>query len=236
MATLQEVGKWMMESKNTVVLTGAGMSTESGLPDFRSKEGWWRSIDPSTVANVDALNRNYDLFHEFYRDRIISLSHCKPHEGHLIVAEWEKKGIISHVATQNVDGFHHQAGNRNVSELHGNIRTFRCHNCGAGALEELFLNGDNCRECGGRLRPNVVLFGEMLPQEAWETSLDAIDSADLVLVIGSSLQVSPVNQLPSMTKGKTVWLNKEIDSFSQFDKTIEGSAKNILQQLNNIIK
>ena len=121
------LASWLKQSQHTVILTGAGMSTESGLPDFRSKSGWWKNTDPATVASVEALEANYALFHEFYKTRMENLRDCQPHEGHFILAGWEQKGWVHAVATQNVDGFHQKAGSQRVHELHGTIRSARCH-------------------------------------------------------------------------------------------------------------
>jgi len=196
------------DARRMALVTGAGMSVDSGVKDFRSRSGWWRSIDPRTVATVEALERRYDLFHEFYAERIRQLKTAVPHEGHFILAEWEKRGMLACVCTQNVDRLHQTAGSRHVHELHGTIREFRCHDCGAPHDEETFLRKERCA-CGGRLRPNVVLFGEMLPSDAWQASLDAIRTADVVLVIGTSLQVAPVNQLPFLTKAPRIFINAE---------------------------
>src|SRR4051812_37711258 len=114
------IAKWMKESKNTVVFTGAGMSTESGLPDFRStNQGLWKMKDPSRIASVRALNDNVEEFFEFYRNRVAGVKEYTPNRGHLLLAKWERDGLIDGVITQNVDGFHTDAGSRNVMELHG---------------------------------------------------------------------------------------------------------------------
>ncbi|NLY81111.1 MAG: NAD-dependent deacylase [Lysinibacillus sp.] len=235
MNKIATVVEWLRTSKKTIVLTGAGMSTESGVPDFRSASGWWTKTDPQQVATVDAMNSNYPLFHEFYSMRINLLEKCSPHEGHIILAQWEKKGIIHRIATQNVDGFHLQAGNKKVDELHGSIYTFRCKNCGKSATKEAFLNREVC-VCGGKLRPNVVLFGESLPEETWMRAIANIKSAELVIVIGTSLEVYPVNQLPMMTNGKTVYINKDIAQHSSyFDCIVQGKAKETLIEINNLL-
>ena len=222
---------WINESNYTVVLTGAGMSTESGIPDFRSENGWWRNIDPQLVANIDALNKNYNLFHEFYSMRLKHLKDCYPHEGHDVLAKLEQVGKLHFVATQNVDGFHRMAGNQNVAELHGNIHQVRCQHCGQFATEKDFIEKLSCSSCGGKLRPGVVLFGEFLPEKEWEAALKAIQRAQLVIVIGTSLQVSPVNQLPVLTTGKKVYVNLEIEGNNHFDLVIKGSAKRLLTEL-----
>ncbi|WP_245741934.1 SIR2 family NAD-dependent protein deacylase [Anaerobacillus arseniciselenatis] len=231
-----QLAKLIKTSTHTVVLTGAGMSTESGIPDFRSRSGWWKNIDPLTVATVEALQSNYELFHQFYSARIEALAKCKPHEGYQMLANWEQNGLLHRVATQNVDGFHHQAGNRHVDELHGSILTYRCQQCEKEASKQAFIDKKHCSSCDGKLRPNVVLFGETLPEEAWNNALYHIQKADLVIVIGTSLQVYPVSQLPTMTNGTTVCINKEVGvEQSFFDLVIEGSAKETLVNVNQLL-
>jgi len=205
---------WLQESKHTVVLTGAGMSTESGLPDFRSAlRGIWRGKDPSKLASTYALTHNREEFISFYRMRIEGLQQCNPHIGHEILAKWEQKGIIKSIVTQNVDGFHMKAGNQNVSELHGTLRTIRCSVCAKEYPSARFLEIDEtvC-ECGGFVRPSVVLFGESLPINALKKAEQQMSQADLCIVMGSSLQVSPANMFPIMAKengAKLVIVNRE---------------------------
>ena len=236
MKELTMVRDWLQSSKYTVILTGAGMSTESGIPDFRSSSGWWKNIDPHTVAHISALESNYDLFHEFYSMRLTTLDACEPHDGHYLLADWEKRGIVHIIATQNVDGFHAKAGSQNIAELHGSIQTFRCHQCESPATRETFLKKEKCPKCGGKLRPNVVLFGENLPEDSWIKAFNAIRKAELVIVIGTSLEVYPVNQLPTMTKGRTVFINKDITSNAKgFDLIIEGKAKEVLTKIHHLL-
>jgi len=233
---LNQLASWIKESEYTVVLTGAGMSTESGIPDFRSPGGWWRNIDPKEVASKFALDNQYELFREFYVMRINRLKNCKPNKGHIILADWEKRGLVNIIATQNVDRFHQEAGSNNVYELHGNIRTIRCEECGSGAELEDFMEGKSCGKCGGRLRPNVVLFGESLPYDAYNYTVNAISKANLVIVIGTSLQVYPVNQLPELCKGKKAYINMDVDTkHKQFDLVIEGSAGEILSRVDILL-
>jgi NAD-dependent deacetylase len=235
MQDIERLAGWIKESGLTVVVTGAGMSTESGLPDFRSKDGWWKNNDPTTIATVDALTANYPLFHEFYTMRLKALEECRPHRGHYILARWEKTGLVYSIATQNVDGFHRAAGSSRVYELHGSLRSIICSRCEKPGTVEDFIGMKGCRSCGGRLRPGVVLFGEMLPQHAWDGALTDIKRADLVIVIGTSLQVYPANQLPSMTKGKTAYINYEVRSGGGFDIILQGKAGDLLGRLDSII-
>lgn len=229
---IETVASWLQHSTSTVILTGAGMSTESGIPDFRSKTGWWKSVDPRTVATVESLAGNYALFREFYQLRIEALEQAKPHKGHEILASWEQRGLVALVATQNVDGLHQLAGNKDVAELHGNIVTIRCEKCKKPHSKAHFMENAVCTYCMHHLRPNVVLFGEALPQEAWNRTFNAVQSADVVLVIGTSLEVYPVNQLPKMAKGKLVYINLEVGTHTQgFDAMIQGTAGAVLVQL-----
>ncbi len=235
--SISKLAEWIQNSPNTVAFTGAGMSTESGIPDFRSDKGLWTKTDPMQVATVEAMNHRYDLFHEFYSLRIQNVQQAEPHTGHTVLAEWEKEGKLKAVATQNVDRYHHKAGSRNVYELHGSLEKIRCIDHGHPANSENFLNRTPCSKCGSLLRPGVVLFGEMLPQDTWSNALNCIQQSNLLLIIGTSLQVHPVNQLPSMAKGKVVLINRdEVSAAYAFDLVLKGSAGEILQQVNQVIK
>jgi len=220
-------------SRYTVALTGAGMDTESNIPDFRGRGGWWRNLDPRLVASVEALETNYALFHEFYVMRLKLLEGVEPHPGHYVLAGLEKGGLLGSITTQNVSGLHARAGSRRVYELHGNLRTFRCHSCGRGAEREEFLAGKSCPFCGKRaLRPNVVLFGEALPPAVWAGAVAEIEKCDLLLVIGTSLEVYPVNQLPLLAGGKTVLINNEDRGAGYpFALRIIGKAGEVLREL-----
>lgn len=234
---VEKLAQMISQSHHRVIMTGAGMDTESNIPDFRSEQGWWRSIDPRTVAHINTLFENYDLFREFYTMRLKLLEDCQPHRGHFILAELEEKGLIQAIATQNVSRFHTLAGSKTVYELHGNIRTFRCNQCSHPAEPETFFAGEKCEDCGAReLRPNVTLFGESLPAEAWNNTLDEMAKADLLIVIGTSLEVSPVNQIPRFVKGKTVYINDDGDDKGyNFDLIIQGKVKGILEQLTDVL-
>ncbi len=206
--------KLLENSKYTVVFTGAGMSTESGLPDFRSAaKGLWKMKDPSQYASIDALYNNRKEFTEFYRIRIENLLKHEPHKGHYILADLEKKGIVKSIITQNVDGYHKKAGSENVMELHGRLYELFCLSCRASYPCERYLEegGVQCR-CGGFIRPSVVLFGEGLPEDAMDKAYKETMKADLFIVLGSSLQVSPANQYPLIAKrngAKLVIINME---------------------------
>ncbi len=227
-------------SSKIVIFTGAGMSTESGLPDFRSETGIWKDIDPTQLASVEAMEMGGDEFFSFYRDRIETLMKVKPNQGHYILAEWERKKIIAGIITQNVDGLHHRAGSKNVAELHGNLREVKCRRCQKIFPASLFLENRQCHECGGRLRPCVVLFGEMLPVEGLTKSEDLMKECDLFIVLGSSLQVSPANWFPRDAKtagAELVIVNKTPTPLDELaDLVIAGPVGEILGEINAILE
>ena len=186
-----------------VVLTGAGISTESGIPDFRSEEGIWARYDPAEVAHIDAFRRDPARVWEFYALRLEALAHARPNDGHRALAELEEQGWVRAVVTQNVDGLHQRAGSRDVVEMHGSLREAVCIHCGVSvpmedAVADLPL--PPCPECGEVLKPGVVMFGELLPSVALERAQALAREAELLLlVVGSTLEVHPVAALPGET-------------------------------------
>lgn len=210
----------LKEANYTVLLTGAGMSTESGLPDFRSaNNGLWKKRNSSQLASTEALNNNVHEFFDFYRHRVLGLKECTPHKGHQILAKWEQANVIQTIITQNVDGFHQQAGSENVEELHGTLQYVHCQDCGKSYGSEKYLTDVYECECGGMLRPSVVLFGEMLPEKAIMTSMEESEKADLFIVLGSSLTVTPANQFPLIAKesgAKLVIINMDSTQFDMY--------------------
>ncbi|MBB5173650.1 NAD-dependent deacylase [Texcoconibacillus texcoconensis] len=233
---LLKAKRWLQEEKRIIVLTGAGMSTDSGVPDFRSSGGLWAGVDPQTIASPEAIEQNYQRFCNFYRDRILQLQDIKPHEGHEILTKWHKQGIVTHLATQNVDRLHQKSGFQKIDELHGSIEKIYCYDCNKDDEMSKFLNEEPCQHCGGRLRPGIVLFGEVLPEKPWTRTLKAIEKADLVIVIGTSLQVYPVNQLPLLTNGKTMLINQErVDMQDNFDVAIKRNAKEAILLLDELL-
>ncbi|MET3696263.1 NAD-dependent protein deacylase [Bacillus oleivorans] len=211
--------QWLIDSNYTVIFTGAGMSTESGLPDFRSSNGLWKHKDPSQIASIKALNENVQEFIEFYRNRVLGVKEYKPHNGHYILAKWEEQGLIQSIITQNVDGFHQLAGSTRVAELHGTLQKLHCQACGKEYSSEEYIKADYYCECGGILRPSIVLFGEALPKDAFDFALRETEKAELFIVLGSSLSVTPANQFPLFAKengAKLVIVNQEPTSMDFF--------------------
>ena len=197
---LGELAERILASRSAAVFTGAGMSTESGLSDFRSKDGMWNVEDPMELATARAMRENYDKFHAFYARRFDLMGDAAPNEGHRIIAELESRGLVKCVITQNIDGLHAAAGSKTVYELHGSVGSVRCMDCGTPSTRRDFTDRIPCAECGGRLRPGVVLFGENLPADVLEASWAASGASDVFIVLGSSLQVSPANQMPGAAK------------------------------------
>lgn len=194
---MRELVKDLMNSSYVCVFTGAGMDTESHLPDFRGPDGLWKNHDPRSLASTDALMKNYPLFHEFYTHRYENLKKAHIHRGHQILADLEDKGLIKSIITQNISGLHEAAGSKKVIELHGSLRHFHCHLCNKEASAEDFLAKKTC-SCGGKLRPSLTLFGEALPQIAFRDAIEELEKADFLLILGTSLEVYPAAQLPFM--------------------------------------
>ena len=190
------------ERQPCVVLTGAGISTESGIPDFRSPTGIWAEVDPFEVASLHAFRADPERVWRFYGTRIHLLLDAEPNAGHLALAELERRGLVEAVVTQNIDSLHRRAGSREVVEVHGSIRTSVCLACGASQdLEEVLAQLESrpaplCPLCGSILKPGVVLFGELLPEGAMTRAAELAQRAGLMLVVGSSLEVWPVAGLP----------------------------------------
>ena len=185
-----------------VVLTGAGISTESGIPDFRSPTGIWAEVDPFEVASLHAFRADPERVWRFYGTRIHSLLEAEPNAGHLALAELERRGLVQAVVTQNIDSLHRRAGSPEVVEVHGSIRSSVCLACGyREELDDVLVQLESrpaplCATCGSILKPGVVLFGELLPESAMRRATELAQEAGLMLVVGSSLEVWPVAGLP----------------------------------------
>ncbi len=213
---LKEVSKLIKDSKYTVCLTGAGVSTASGIPDFRTPgKGLWSKVNPIEVTSVQAFQENPARFYHFYRSRIEELQKVFPNQAHYALAQLERAGYLYFLITQNIDCLHKKAGSQYVLEIHGNLNQAICFQCGEKISSRLLLQkieeSDQkipyCR-CGGVFKPDVVLFGEGLSN--LDQAIDEATKADLFIVVGSSLQVSPANLLPeySLTqKGKLIIIN-----------------------------
>lgn len=203
---VQRLAELIRQSRCTVALTGAGISVPSGIPDFRTPEtGLWANVDPMEVAHIDVFERDPARFWSYYRPRFQSLGDKRPNAAHEALAELERRGLIEGVITQNIDCLHRKAGSANVVEVHGSIETSTCRGCATSyAIDEVeaLFDGDGvaiCVDCGGPVKPDVVLFGEMLPESAMARAQQLAERAELMLCVGSSLAVYPVAGLPQLT-------------------------------------
>lgn len=244
MDALRRAAGLLLRSRRSVALTGAGVSTESGLPDFRSQGGLWTGVDPLEVASLSAFRRHPEVFYRFYHTRLAHLAGAHPNPAHYALAALEAYGLGA-IITQNVDGLHQAAGSRRVIELHGNLREAACPACGwrgpialiSEALERGALPA--CPACGSRPKPNVVLFEELLPTDAYEAAERELKAADLLLVVGSSLQVTPAAWLPEVARSHGAALIIANDEPTPLDPladvALRGRAGRMLPELVAII-
>ena len=196
-------------ARSVVALTGAGISVPSGIPDFRSPgTGLWENVDPMEVAHIDAWRADPERFWHFYGSRFQTLRDKQPNGAHAALVELERRGTLDAVITQNIDMLHRKAGTQELVEVHGTIEHSSCLECGAQySLDDVRERYDaspisvpSC-DCGQPLKPDVVLFGEFLPEAALERAYELAAGADVLLCVGSSLEVHPVSQLPGVTRG-----------------------------------
>jgi NAD-dependent deacetylase len=217
---IQTAARLLLNSKEAIALTGAGVSTESGIPDFRSEGGIWEKYKPEIYGNIQAFLRNPAKFWDMAQKIAPNLFKAKPNPGHYALAELEKMDILKAVITQNVDELHQKAGSVIVYEVHGSVNRFSCLGCNASySKEQIFRklkrekkNGPSCEYCASPLKPSVVLFGEGLPRFEIYQSRALAQKADVMLIAGSSLSVIPVCDLPLYTlreKGKLIIVNDQ---------------------------
>ncbi|HEY3492246.1 MAG TPA: NAD-dependent deacylase [Solirubrobacterales bacterium] len=243
---LERLAELLGRSRRAVALTGAGVSVPSGIPDFRTPEtGLWANVDPMEVAHISVFERDPERFWSYYRPRFQSLGDKEPNRAHEVLAELERRGLIEGVITQNIDRLHRAAGSENVIEVHGSIGTSSCMECATSfGLDEVDALFDErgvaiCADCGGAVKPDVVLFGEMLPLEAIDRATRLAEEADLMLCVGSSLAVHPVAGLPHLTlegggrvaivtKGETPY---DDDAYLKLDGEVDEELVALLEAL-----
>jgi NAD-dependent deacetylase len=200
--TPQKLAAFIKKSQKAVAITGAGISVESGIPDFRSHGGLWERFDPMEYATIRAFKKDPAKVWVMLKEMDEILVKARPNPAHYALAELEKRGLLMGVITQNVDNLHQAAGSVNVIEYHGNAHRFACTNC-KGSWPRAALDFDQLPlycYCGGLIKPDVVFFGEPIPEEASYKANALVLSSDLVLIIGSSMEVAPANMLPQVAK------------------------------------
>ena len=210
MTKMEKLKQWIDESNRIVFFGGAGVSTESGIPDFRSVDGLYRQkfeYNPETIISRSFFEENPEYFFRFYREKMMPLGY-DPNVTHHVLARWEREGKLLAVVTQNIDGLHQKAGSQTVYELHGTLRRNYCLNCGRIYGPELVRDAPGIPRCscGGMVRPDIVLYEEGLNAETIERSVSAIMQADLLIVAGTSLSVYPAAGLIRYYQGKRLVL------------------------------
>lgn len=237
------LAQWIEDASYVVALTGAGVSTDSGIPDFRSGGGLWAEVDPEKVASIGGFLSDPEGFYRFWGRKHPVFTDARPNVAHRVLAELEARGLLHALVTQNIDGLHLKAGSERVLEVHGSLRTASCIACRRpepieSVFEEATRRTPTCLHCGGLVKPDVVLFGEMLPP-AFEASQLEVDRSDLLIVLGSSLEVFPVADLVPRAKqagSKVVLVNREPGPFAGLaDLVVRGELGTAMQQLGHAL-
>ncbi|MDT7884190.1 MAG: NAD-dependent deacylase [Thermoflexus sp.] len=243
MEELARAAEMIRRSRYLVALTGAGISTPSGIPDFRSEgSGLWTIYDPMEVASIWAFSRRPEAFFEWVRPLARMIREARPNPAHYALARLEAAGILKALITQNIDELHQKAGSRRVIEVHGHLREATCIRCyrkvpAAPYLDAFLENGTipRCEVCGGVLKPNVILFGEQLPAQAFLAAQQEARRADVFLVAGSSLEVAPAGDLPILAKehgARLILINLSPTAADRYaDLQIRGDVAKILPLL-----
>lgn len=239
---IEQAAAWIHDADTVIAFTGAGVSTPSGIPDFRSAgSGLWENASPMKIASLTGFRKNPQAFYEWVRPLVFAKRNAKPNAAHRALVDLEKASKLSAVITQNTDSLHSRAGNTRVIELHGHMRTATCIYC--------FTNYDNeplvdkyledgtitkCAKCGGTLKPDVILFEEQLPYQAVQAAKQAARSADLMIVIGTSLEVAPASDIPVLAQrngAKVIIINREAPIMARADLMILGECDTILPNI-----
>lgn len=234
---METLKRWIAESKNIVFFGGAGVSTESGIPDFRSVDGLYNQkfdYSPETIISHSFYCRNPEYFFRFYREKMLPIGY-EPNVTHRMLARWEQEGKLSAVVTQNIDGLHQKAGSKRVYELHGSVLRNYCTHCGKFHSAEFVRDAAGVPRCscGGVVKPDVVLYEESLDISTLENSICAIADADLLIVAGTSLTVYPVAGLIDYYRGdRLVLINRDVTPYdSRANLVIHESLGNVFGQL-----
>lgn len=238
---LDKAGRLIADSRCAVVMTGAGLSVASGIPDFRSPGGVWSKYDPEKVASVKALKSDPVTVWKFLLELVRMIHKCEPNHAHSALAQLEAAGKIQGVITQNIDGLHQRAGSDNVIEFHGSCNHFFCCECFAEYEFRDIIEFDEkklpirCSHCSGLVRPDIVLFGEKISSQAYKEAFELADQADLIIVAGTSGEVVPASLIPPRIKnqgGKIIEINKASSAYSSMsDISIKGAVEDVLPVL-----
>lgn len=236
----EQIAEKIKNSKKIVFVTGAGISQESGIPTFRGKDGLWRKYDVMQLATINAFYENPKLVWEWYNERRKGIFAARPNLGHIAIAELEKYADVV-VLTQNIDGLHKRAGSSNVFELHGSIIRIKCTVCNyKEERKNEFEDFPPICKCGNILRPDVVWFGEALPEDVWTKAIIHANQCDLMIIAGTSLVVTPANTLPIYAKQNNAFLievnPEETIMSSEMDYSVRSSSAVSLPEFVSIFR
>ncbi len=242
MDQIKQAAELIRQAKGCYVLSGAGISTESGIPDFRSPgTGLWTKMDPMEMLSAHVMLNDPEKFYKEGFQILVGMDDVEPNEGHRVIAKWEKEGLIDGVITQNIDNLHQKAGSKNMMEVHGQMGTCHCLNC--GRIYDFWVMRDKvekgeippiCPACGGTLRTDVVLFGDMMPP-AFDKAVKAMEKAELLIVVGTSLTVSPVNMLPRYAD-RLIIINRDATAYDrQADVAIHAPLGETLKAIDDAL-
>lgn len=242
---LSEVARRLLDARHAIALTGAGISVPSGIPDFRSPGGLWTTYPIEQYGTINAFRKDPYKVWRLFKAIAATVDAADPNPGHKALAQLEEQGLLHAVITQNIDWLHQRAGSKNVIEFHGSAGTFTCLACRASydkddAMARLDEDDIPHCSCGTPLKPDIVVFGESIPQDNLQRAYDHADRADLILVIGTSAQVVPASMLPPVVAshgGKIVEFNLEKTALShRADILVQGNAAKTLPELLKIIR
>ena len=249
-ARLQKAAELLRHARHAVAFTGAGISTPSGIPDFRSAgSGLWEKHNPMEVASLDVFRRHPERFYDWLRPLLQNIWAAEPNPAHIALARLEEAGILKALITQNIDDLHQRAGSRNIYEVHGSLRSMTCPTCGQTfsardfqkrlAGEEDSSRLPRCPKCSVVMKPDITLFGEMLPAQTWQEAEEHCQRADLMLVVGSSLEVWPASALPQITADNGGALIINTYSTTALDRRadvlLRGDVAEILPELERLV-
>ncbi|MBN1991527.1 MAG: NAD-dependent deacylase [Anaerolineae bacterium] len=243
---IEQAANLVHQARQIVAMTGAGISTPSGIPDFRSPEsGLWDQVDPLTVASIFSFRQNPQSFYDWIRPLAPLFLEAKPNAAHYALAALEQAGKMRAVVTQNIDGLHGKAGSKTVYELHGHLREVTCIRCyevqkSEGIIRQFIEDGRVPKhDCGGVFKPNVILFGEQLPMREFVAAQVAIKEADLMLLVGSSLETAPASDLPELALDngtKMVIINQQPTYLdNRADLVIHANVVEVLPQILELV-
>ena len=245
-AKLEKAAEILVNSEYLVAFTGAGISAESGVPTYRGEDGLWNKYDPEKTATLSGFKDDPDKFWGFIRDMAVA-GDISPNPAHQVLADWEENNILQAIITQNIDLLHQQAGSEEVLELHGSLQTAECYGCGRKYnwqwIEEKLEENEIpvCKDCGSKkIKPNVVFFGEMLPQDTIRAAEQEARKCEVMLVIGSSLAVHPAASLPArarQTGAQLIYVNADKGERPElFDVILEGKAGKVIPEMHEKIQ